>query len=188
MIERNKITPLKLCYLDWASDDGKLGGLHAGAHVEHHVLVSYVGQGPDIRQPGLDLLVIPGRAAVDDDLSVPPALVDGGQGPGLDRLSKLELTVLDPELAEEDVHHIVGVGPGQGAQAVGEHGAGVARDGAGAVPAPGLLLLILAVHRLGEVIRLVPEHFPPPIRLCVLSFISSSPCVQSHSLRGFTGP
>ena len=56
-----------------------------------------VGQGPDIRQPGLDLFVIPWGAAVDDDLSMPPALVDRGLGPSLDHLSKLQLTVFDPE-------------------------------------------------------------------------------------------
>ena len=96
-------------YLDWTGNDGKLGGLHAGAHVEDHVLVSDVGEGPDIRQPGLDLLVIPGGAAVDDNLSVPPALVDGGLGPRLDCLAKLQLAVLDPELAQQDIDHLVGV-------------------------------------------------------------------------------
>ena len=63
--------------------------------------MSDVGEGPDIRQPGLDLLIIPGGAAVDDDLSMPPALVDGGLRPRLDCLAKLELTVLYPELMGE---------------------------------------------------------------------------------------
>ena len=94
------------------------------------------------------------------------------------------------------------VRPGQGAEAVGEHGAVVAGDdgdGAGAVPADGLL--VLAVHRMGEVVSLVPEQFPPPICLLgtllstllstlgtdLLVLICVSPCVKSNkSLRGFT--
>ena len=196
-----------LVYLDWTGDDGKLGRLDTGAHVEDHVLMADVGQGPDIRQPGLDLFVIPGGAAVDDDLSMPPALVDGGLGTSLDHLSKLQLTVFDPELSQEDVDHFVGVGPGQGAEAVGEHGAVVAGDdgdGAGAVPSAAGLL-VLAVHRLGEVVSLVPVQFPPPIRLLstllilmtllrtlftdLLILICDSPRVESKmSLRSFTRP
>ena len=86
-----------LVYLDWTGDDGKLGRLNAGPHVEDHVLMADVGQGSDICQPELDLLIIPGDAAVDDNLSMPPALVDGGLGPSLDHLPKLKLTVFDPE-------------------------------------------------------------------------------------------
>ena len=67
------------------------------------------GEGPDIRQPGLDLRIIPGRAAVDDHLSMPPALVDGGHGARLDGLSERQLAMLDPELAQEDVDQLVGV-------------------------------------------------------------------------------
>ena len=98
----------------------------------------------------------------------------------------------------------MGVGPGQGAEAVGEHRAVVAGDdgdGAGAVPAAGLL--ILAVHCMGEVVNLVPEQFPPPIRLLntllitllstlgtdLLILICDSPRVESNkSLRSFTRP
>ena len=62
--------------LDRAGDYGKLGGLHAGTHVQDDVLVSYVGQGPDVREPGLDVLVILGAAGVDDDVAVPFTKVD----------------------------------------------------------------------------------------------------------------
>ena len=100
----------------------------------------------------------------------------------------------------------MGVGPGQGAEAVGEHGAVVAGDdgdGAGAVPSAAGLL-VLAVHRLGEVVSLVPELLPPPIRLLstllsplfstlstdlLLILICDSPRVESKmSLRSFTRP
>ena len=58
---------------------------------------------------------------MDDDLSMPPALVDGGLGPSLDHLTKLKLTVLNPEFSQKDIDHLVGVGPGQGELEGGRH-------------------------------------------------------------------
>ena len=101
-----------ICYLDGAGNDGKPRRLHTGPHVEDDVLVPDVGEGPHILQPGLDLLVILGLAAVDHHVSMPPSLADGGHGSGLDGLEELQLTVLDSELSQQLIDHFMGVGPG----------------------------------------------------------------------------
>ena len=96
--------------LHWAGDDGKDGRLHAGAHVQHQVLLPDVCKGANFLQPSLHVLVILRTARMYDDIPVPATHVDPiMRSMTLEQSAKLQLTVLDPKVSEGEVDHLVGV-------------------------------------------------------------------------------
>ena len=97
-----------------AGYDSKFWRLHTRAHVEDNVLMADLGEPAHVRQPRFHILIVTRTTAVYVDVPhLTLARVDVRAVAHRQLLLELELAVLEPEVAEGDGHHVVGVGVGQ---------------------------------------------------------------------------